>query len=331
VTDDAPPWLMDSLRRMHLVDPGAEVTCRALTGGVSSDVYAVDTNARSLCVKRPLDKLRVAADWHASLDRGAREQAWLEFAATVCPSAVPRVLGGDPVNHAFAMELLDAQAFGLWKTLLLNSQVDTLVARSIGKTLIALHTASAASTKVMTRFADQSIFRSLRIDPYFEPVRDLHPALSVALDELIADVLAPIAVVHGDVSPKNILVGTDRVVLLDAECAAVGDPAFDLAFCLTHLVLKTIHRPWTHDGYALLAGELLAAYCAPAPAEQMLGLLPRVARQIGGLLLARVDGKSPVEYLDESQRATVRELGVEVLTTPPKDPLAVFRLAGAGR
>ena len=112
------------------------------------------------------------------------------------------------------------------------------------------------------------------------------------------------ALVHGDVSPKNILVGPDGPVFLDAECAWYGDPAFDLAFCLNHLLLKCVWVPSAKEKllqcFSVLSSSYLQRFSSGNLEERTASLLP-------ALLLARVDGKSPVEYLDEAQRSFVRE------------------------
>jgi 5-methylthioribose kinase len=329
---EAPPWLVASVRRMGLARPDQQVRAAPMTGGVSSDVYAVSAGDRRCCVKRPLETLRVAAEWRAPLERGDREEAWLRFAGRIVPDVVPRVLASDAEHHVFAMEFLEPAAFASWKALLMAGHAQPGVATVLGRALAALHRASAETPEAMARFADQSIFGALRVDPYFGAVARAHPALREALDEITAQVLAPRAVIHGDVSPKNILVGDRRVVLLDAECASVGDPAFDLAFCLTHLTLKAVYRPNWRGSYEDLARELISAYVEDLPAGGAADLAGRVARQMGGLLLARVDGKSPVEYLPEDARDVVRGAAIEVLRRPSPAPLDVFaRVAGGLR
>jgi 5-methylthioribose kinase len=315
---------------MGLAGADEMVRGRPLTGGVSSDVYAVSVGDRLFCVKKPLEMLRVSAEWRAPLDRGHREEAWLRFAEPVLARSVPRVLASDPAHHAFAMEFLDPHAFSSWKSQLLEGRADPGVASALGANLAALHQASTASPAAMAQFADQKGFGALRIDPYFGAVLQVHPSLRYEIDQLTAEILAPRAVIHGDVSPKNVLVGAHRVVLLDAECASVGDPAFDLAFCLTHLVLKAVRRPLWSERYMLLARELLSSYCAELPMGEAEDLSSRTTRQMGGLLLARVDGKSPIEYLVNSDREVVRRIGIDILHQPPRTPLDVFdRVSGA--
>src|SRR5438270_4387642 len=60
-----PAWLVASLRRMGVVGAHIDFSAAALCGGISSDIYRVDLPSATICVKRALPKLKVAADWHA--------------------------------------------------------------------------------------------------------------------------------------------------------------------------------------------------------------------------------------------------------------------------
>ena len=61
--------------------------------------------------------------------------------------------------------------------------------------------------------------------------------------------------VHGDFSPKNLLVSGDRLVIIDCEVAWYGDPAFDLAFLLNHLCLKALYHAPAHGADLRVAGR----------------------------------------------------------------------------
>ena len=89
------------------------------------------------------------------------------------------------------------------------------------------------------------IFHDIRLEPYLVATAGGHPdrADGAAAAGARSRPRPGAALVHGDVSPKNILVGPAGPVFLDAECAWYGDPAFDLAFCLNHLLLKCLWTP----------------------------------------------------------------------------------------
>lgn len=311
--------LIDSLRRMGLVGPDETPAVMPLTGGVSSDICRVDLARGPICVKRALARLKVTADWFAPVERNRNEADYLRFAHGVAPGSVPQVLAVDSEGLAFAMPFLDPQQHPVWKNELRDGRVDADFAAQVGELLARLHSASARQSKTLAaRFATDSFFHALRLEPYLLATAAAHPALYTALHALVETTASThTALVHGDVSPKNILCGPDGPVLLDAECAWWGDPAFDLAFCLNHLWLKCIWRPSHRAAYAQCFQSLVGAYLARVDWEHAAALEARTARLLPGLNLARVDGKSPVEYLtDDSQRNPVRRAAIAQLLNP---------------
>ena len=167
--------------------------------------------------------------------------------------------------------------------------------------IVLIHAATAGRVDVASRFANDDIFRSIRIEPYLLATAERHPDCATALRKLAETTgHARLALVHGDLSPKNILIGPHGPVLLDAECAWYGDPAFDLAFCLNHLLLKCAWRPQWRARYLESFRALAEAYLAGVSWEPRDVFEARCAWLLPGLMLARIDGKSPVEYLTEA-------------------------------
>ncbi|MDN0200662.1 aminoglycoside phosphotransferase family protein [Streptomyces sp. S.PNR 29] len=309
-----------------LAEPGEAAQWTPLAGGVSSDLWRVDLPGRSLCVKRALARLRVAADWQAPVSRNAYEWAWMRFASRHRPDSVPELLAHDAGAGLFAMAYLPPDRYPMWKARLLDGEVDVATAAAVGEVLGSLHAASAGDAALAARFATDDNFHALRIEPYLLATAAAHPGLR---DELrrIADRTAGthLALVHGDVSPKNILVGPSGPVLLDAECAWYGDPAFDLAFCVNHLLLKTLVVPGRRADLLRAAGALAEEYLHKAGWEPRAALEARAASLLPALLLARLDGKSPVEYLtDDRDRAFVRATAGALLHTPAETVGAVL-------
>ncbi|MPY45708.1 aminoglycoside phosphotransferase family protein [Streptomyces phyllanthi] len=298
-----------------LAAPGEAARWTPLAGGVSSDLWRVDLPGRSLCVKRALARLRVAADWQAPVSRNAYEWAWMRFAAGHRPDSVPELLAQDSEAGLFAMAYLPPERYPMWKAQLLDGEVRVATAAAVGEVLGTLHAASAGDTALAAEFATDENFHALRVEPYLLATAAAHPDLSDTLHGL-ADRTATthLALVHGDVSPKNILVGPSGPVLLDAECAWYGDPAFDLAFCVNHLLLKTLVVPGRRAELLHSAGVLAEAYFRRAHWEPLPALQARAASLLPALLLARVDGKSPVEYLtDDRDRQFVRTVASALL------------------
>lgn len=291
--------------------PGASV----LTGGVSSDIWKVALRSGPVCVKRALPRLRVAQLWEAPVERNRYEWRWMQVAARIVPGSAPRVLAQDEAG-LFAMEYLDGERHPLWKGELRAGRADAAFARQVGERLARIHAATAGDAAIARDFATDAGFHAIRLEPYLLATARVHRDLAVPLQALAERTAATrAALVHGDVSPKNILVGPRGPVFLDAECAWYGDPAFDLAFCLNHLLLKCLWVPEAAPRLLACFEALGAAYLQGYAPE---GLEARAASLLPGLLLARVDGKSPVEYVtEEAQKARVRRVARALLATPP--------------
>jgi len=312
------------LRAQGLAGADEVPAAESLAGGVSSDIWRVSLPGGDICVKRALARLRVAQLWEAPVERNRYEWRWMEAAAAAVPGVAPRVIAHDAAGF-FAMEYLGQ--LPLWKAELRDGRVDARFADRVGAALAAIHAATAGSAEVAQTFATDANFHAIRLEPYLLATARAHPGSADALRALAERTAATrLALVHGDVSPKNILVGAAAPVFLDAECAWYGDPAFDLAFCLNHLLLKCLWRPQHRDAYLASFDALRAAYLAGVRWEPAAAAEGRAASLLPGLLLARVDGKSPVEYLDrDEQKARVREVTIALLRDTPTTLTQVVR------
>ncbi|MCZ8096427.1 MAG: phosphotransferase [Burkholderiales bacterium] len=322
--------LVDALRRMGLL--AGVPALEPLAGGVSSDIWRVEDGCRVFVVKRALGKLRVAADWRAPVERNRYEVAWMREASAVAPDVVTAILGDDPAAGLFAMAWLAPQDHPVWKAQLHEGHADPAFAARVGAVLAAIHSATAGRADIAARFATDHIFQPIRLEPYLEATALRHPLVADRLTALSRSTLAKkIALVHGDVSPKNILAGPRGPVFLDAECAWYGDPAFDLAFCLNHMLLKCLWTPAATRGFLACFDALSAAYLAGVGFEPPAALEARAAALLPGLFLARVDGKSPVEYVRrDEERNRVRATALPLLADPPPR-LSAVRDAWAAR
>ncbi len=312
--------LIEPLRRMGLLKAGEPARLTPLTGGVSSDISLVEAGERRFCVKRALPRLKVAAVWEAPVERNAAEAAYMRAVARWLPHAVPRVLGEDAEAGWFAMDYLAPENHPLWKARLLAAAVELDFAAAVGRDLAIIHSRSAADPTIPHAFANDDTFEAIRIEPYLRATGRMHPELAARFDELADTTLTTKrALVHGDISPKNILEGPAGPIFLDAECAWFGDPAFDLAFCLNHLLLKGAREGADRTRYIAAFSALANAYLAGVDWENATEIEARAAALLPALFLARVDGKSPVEYLTrESERAAVRRCAEPLVADPPR-------------
>ncbi len=330
MSKDGEPRIAAALIRMGLLQADVPYDFVPLTGGVSSDIFCVQSGERRFCIKRALPRLKVAAVWEAPIGRNAAEAAWLREVGAWFPGSVPAVLGEDAGLGLLAMEYLPEQDHPVWKAQLLRGQIDATFASAVGRLLAAIHQRSAGSAELAARFANDATFEPIRIEPYLRATAVRHPALADRLNAIAAETLATKqALVHGDVSPKNILVGPRGPVLLDAECACWGDPAFDLAFCLNHLLLKAAWAPRWQAQYLAAFDALAGAYLDGIGWEPRVAFEARAARLLPALALARIDGKSPVEYItDDALRGSVRQRAMPLIARP-RATLAAVREAWA--
>jgi aminoglycoside phosphotransferase (APT) family kinase protein len=312
---------------MGIVSAHTNLPLISMTGGVSSEIFRVDLPAGPICVKRALPKLKVAADWRVPVERNRSEVEWMRVAAGIVPMAVPEILGEDRIAGCFAMAYLSPDAHPVWKDQLRAGVVDLTIAAAIGDTLGRIHAATASRPEVAARFQTDDLFYALRLEPYLEATARKHPDLGPQLAALVETTRTTrYVLVHGDFSPKNLLIGPSGPVILDAECAWYGDPAFDLAFVLSHLLLKGAWHPQWRGRYVDAFASLTAAYRSHVAWEPPASCEARAAALLPGLLLARIDGKSPVEYLtDESRKDAVRTFARALIVDPVAEVEVIAR------
>jgi 5-methylthioribose kinase len=283
-----------------------ELVFEPLGGGISNDVLAVRGAAGELVVKQALPKLRVAADWRSDVGRIHREAACQRWLGQVLgPGEVPAVRAEDRDRHVLVMDRAPAGCRN-WRDELLAGRGTPAQAAAAGDLLGRLHAAGRAEVAIRAELAGQAVFDELRLDPYLRTAAAANPPVAPRLLALVAELAASQeTVVHGDFSPKNLLLAEGHLILLDHEVAHLGDPRFDLGFLFTHLLLKAFHV--TLD-YAALLPAAWAAYGARyAMAEA--AWLPL----LGAVLLARLDGKSPAGYLSRAEEDRLRPLAYELL------------------
>jgi len=293
-------------------------TLTPLSGGVSSEIYLVNDGGRQWVVKRALPKLKVEQEWFADVRRNHSEAAYIRYVGQFCPGNVPRLLCASADHGYFGMEYLGA-SFQNWKQTMLAGQCDPGIAVEAGRLLGKIHAHSADDPEARGCFQTLAEFEQLRIEPYLLFTGRRHPQLKNRFEAEAARLRRARSVLaHGDFSPKNILVSSGRIVLVDCEVAWYGDAAFDVAFLLCHLFLKAVARP-AAGAWRAMVESAWSSYCASRFDSET--ACDELERDVSGLLLmlilARIDGKSPVEYLNEPQRNQVRKFAASRLQGGP--------------
>ncbi|MDB6095112.1 MAG: hypothetical protein JWM32_2674 [Verrucomicrobia bacterium] len=285
-----------------------DVTTRVLPGGVSCrTVFVRQRDGVEWVLKQALAKLRVQGDWFSNPERVHREAAALRRLGQLAPvGTVPAFVFEDFESHTIAMSAVP-EPHENWKTILLTRGPEHDHARQFGQLLGTIHRQAAENfTTLASEFGDITYFDELRIDAYYRSGMAKVPAAAEFLTALIADTYANrMTLVHGDFSPKNVLVYRGQFVLLDYEVVHWGDPAFDVGFGLTHLLAKARHFPARQSAFIQAALEFWGAYQAETK-NLFPQLESRAVRHTLACLLARVAGKSPLEYLDANERAALQ-------------------------
>jgi len=325
---EQPAALTAYLRRTGRIRGDEEPRMRTLAGGVSNRAVLVErADGEAWVLKQALEKLRVAVDWFSSPARIRREALGLRWLADLVPSQrLAALVFEDHDQHLLAMRAVP-QPHDNWKTLLLAGRLEQDHVAQFGRLLGTIHRAAAERRDEVARvFDDRSFFESLRLEPYYGYTAEQTPAAANFLRQLIAETRATcVTLVHGDYSPKNVLVyrgagsaPAGTLALLDHEVIHFGDPAFDLGFALTHLLSKAHHLRERRADFAAAAALYWDTYSATVgDVPWMDGLEARASRHTLACLLARVAGRSPLEYLDTSERLRQREAVLALLPRPP--------------
>jgi 5-methylthioribose kinase len=306
-------WIGDGPARVEL-----------LGGGVSNIVLRVEADGRAMVLKQSRPQLRTRDAWFSDLDRVYREQEVMQVLHPLLPATVvPEVLFMDRENYVFVMNHAPAGA-RVWKEILLAGEIDLALGQRVGAILGLIHEHTFTDHRAIEPFCDHTVYVQLRVDPFYRRVQERRPEVAKAIDPIIARMLTvKDALCHGDYTPKNILVHSEKgdcplFTLVDYETAHFGDPTMDLGLCLAHLILKAVRRPALLVEFFALTRAFWRGY------RQALDLAPKEKWEARGIehfavcLLARIDGTSPVDYLpEEPKREAVRRIARRILFDGP--------------
>jgi aminoglycoside phosphotransferase (APT) family kinase protein len=326
---ERPDALLAYLHRAGHIPADEQPLIRNLAGGVSNRTMLVERpSGEAWVLKQALKKLRVAVEWYSSPERIHREALGMRWLAQLAPpGASTRLIFEDHAHHILAMEAVP-QPHENWKTMLLAGRLETGHVEHFGRLLGTIHRAAyQRRDQIAAAFNDRSFFETLRIEPYYVYTWSQIRETAQFYDALIGETRARrMTLVHGDYSPKNILMYQGRLVLIDHEVIHFGDPAFDLGFALAHLLSKAHHVHDMRAAFAKATGDYWRAYrAALGDVPWSYDIEPRTVRHTLGCLLARVAGRSTLEYMDGEERTRQRRVAITLMAQPP---VSVGELAG---
>jgi 5-methylthioribose kinase len=306
-----------------------------LSGGVSGVVLRVTTPERKFVIKQARPQLRTKAAWFSDRDRIWREMEVMHALGPLLPTTtVPRILFHDRDNYLFAMTHAP-EPFQVWKAALLAGSAQPETASLVGEVLGRIHETTAGNAQLREQFADVKIFDQLRIEPFYRTVQRRCPDVAPLIEPIVERMYyVKDAICHGDYTPKNILVHDDGFTLVDYETAYYGDPTMDVGLLLAHLLLK-VFRTSNDLRFAMQPPSLVAAmqvikaYAASVTYRPPAEWEPWSIEHCAACLLARIDGTSLVDYLDEEQRVAVRQLARQLLFERPAHWFKVWKMVGA--
>jgi|GEM_PF-1457062 aminoglycoside phosphotransferase (APT) family kinase protein len=309
---DVPPSNLEELRFVlmsrRLIDSSAHLSL--MHGGVSSLVAIVKQGDDRWVARVPLERLDVEDEWIVDRSRGNNEAAILDFLeGRLGPVRVPRLRFMDVMSTILGEEFIEGDA-PTYKDELLAGRTHPDVAAALGIAASELHRRTPPAT--LAGDGPRQLFDALRLDPYYrataQRVPDLRANLAALIDDTIA--AAPRTLVHGDLTPKNVLITSQEPVLLDWEVVNTGDPAFDLGTVTAHFILKALRDQPAEGVEPLLEAVRRFWISYNGPADR-----PRAFRHTGAVMLARLYGKSPVEYLaDDHARSRADNVGRRALS-----------------
>ena len=307
--------LMQYLLDKGHVKPDDTCSITYLGGGVSGTVAFLRAGGREMIVKQALAKLKVAEEWLCDPSRMYIEMKSNEIYHRLVPDNAPAVYFYDHDNYIFGREAAPEHAV-MWKSNLMSGLLDFEVAEKVMRSLVVVHNECAKDKDVAEIFGDKTIFYELRISPYIKFILQKHPRLegfaAPIIDELMS---SQITLVHGDYSPKNVMLEGRKVYITDFEVAHYGHPSFDIAFLSNHLVLKALHnRRFGASAYLSMLRYILDVYFGEMDYMDKSALETSFVKLLPLLMIARVDGKSPVEYIiDPAEKEIVRGIAYAII------------------
>ena len=301
------------LTNRGIISGSAEV--EELTGGVSNVVLAVKAGNKDLVLKQALPQLKVAAIWKADQRRAIVEANGMKLLHSITPDSVPELIDFDPEDFTLTMERLPRECT-VWKSDLLAGVIKPSIGADLGRILATWHNFGADNKDSRDAYMEDSLFEQLRVTPFYRAVAKVNPALDSRIQELITEITTvKTTLVHGDFSPKNIMIsGSDKPIVLDFEVMHTGNPVFDLGFVSAHLLCKYLRTD--DESHKKPLRETAISFINSYTQTCNIEVAKSLPHHVAVLALARVEGVSPVNYLDDAGKARVQSVTKAAIANP---------------
>jgi 5-methylthioribose kinase len=306
--------IRDFLISMGLLKVDEDVLLQEIYGGVSSTIIMIVRKREKLILKQALKWFKIEKEISVPLDRNLCEQDCIDLMNSfLAPGIVPEIRFRDRGNYLFIMTCAQ-DGSRQWKEILLEGKVDLTIATRIGQVLAKIHNHTAYNKEIEEKFRGNSIYILGRIDPCYREIQRLIPELRIAMQKIIDETISrQEALCTADFNPKNTLVKGKKIMLVDHEGAHYGDPSFDIGLFLAHIFLKSVHNWKLKNAYFNLARSFWNAYSSEISVWLLEDFERRVVQHIAAMMLARVIGKLPVEYLGEKDKVVVQSVSKEAI------------------
>ncbi len=299
--------LLKILIRNNIISENESISFEENISGISSKIFLINRKHERIVLKQSLKKFRIDKKINISIKRNLYEQDFINLANTFLePGIIPKIIMSDRKNCFFIMTSASKNSVP-WKELLLKGEVNFKIAKKVGAILANIHNNTAYNAELQKRFKDNSVFIIGRITTgYLEVARQFLSVKDLILKIANRCLNTKRALVTADITPKNILVDNDNIMMIDHEGAHYGDPSFDLGIFIAHILLKSVYNIKIKKKYYKLIKIFWKSYLKGITVWDSSQMEKNVIENTIVMISARLFGKLPVEYLTGQEKEVLK-------------------------
>ncbi len=304
-------------RKKLLVEGDPAPVVRPIGDGQKNLVFHVSVPKKEWVVKQALSRAnQVKERWWLDRKRIFYEKSCLEILAQLLPPVViPEVVLEDRTDFVLVTTAQPRDA-ALWEEELSGGRIDLQIAVQCGELLATVHNQTADARDLKTLFRDTKPFEQLRIEPFYARIAQVFPDLKKPIEAQARQLLKNRhALVLGDLRPRNIWINNGQVYLVDFAAAHFGNPSFDLGFYASDMCLKAMINSPQKAAYLEGINVFWNAYLRAADYPKKGEVEKNAVRDFSCLMLSAIDGRVPIDGLDEHMRNLARRIAQTLLFT----------------